>query len=65
MIRSSSILILGMFLLISSEKEAFGYTDPGSGVLVWQMLAAGLVGALFYLRKVSHWFKGKKRGRKD
>ena len=28
------------------------YIDPGSGILVWQMIAAAVVGCLFYLKKV-------------
>jgi hypothetical protein len=28
------------------------YIDPGSGLLVWQMIAAAVVGCLFYLKKV-------------
>lgn len=27
-----------------------GYVDPGSGALIWQMLAAAAVGVLFYFR---------------
>jgi hypothetical protein len=27
------------------------YVDPGSGLLVWQMIVAALVGTLFYLKK--------------
>jgi len=30
----------------------FLYVDPGSGLLVWQMIVAAMVGALFYLKKV-------------
>ncbi|WCJ59692.1 hypothetical protein NXS98_00820 [Fontisphaera persica] len=30
--------------------EIFGYVDPGSGALIWQMLAAAAVGVLFYFR---------------
>jgi hypothetical protein len=26
------------------------YVDPGSGALIWQMLAAAAVGVLFYFR---------------
>jgi hypothetical protein len=37
---------LGLFLL---------YTDPGSGVLLWQILVGGAVGALFYFRKFREW----------
>ena len=35
------------------------YTDPGSGVLLWQILAAGVVGTMFYVRKVIAFFRGK------
>jgi hypothetical protein len=28
------------------------YIDPGSGLLVWQMIAAAVVGCLFYVKKV-------------
>ena len=34
------------------------YTDPGSGVLLWQVLAAGAVGSLFYVRKILSFFRG-------
>jgi hypothetical protein len=27
------------------------YVDPGSGLLVWQMIVAALVGTLFYVKK--------------
>lgn len=27
------------------------YIDPGSGLLVWQMIVAAMVGALFYIKK--------------
>jgi hypothetical protein len=28
------------------------YVDPGSGQLIWQMLAAACVGGLFYIKRV-------------
>jgi hypothetical protein len=27
------------------------YVDPGSGLLVWQMIVAAMIGTLFYLKK--------------
>lgn len=39
------------------------YTDPGSGALLWQVLMAGVVGLLFYVRKFTSWFRGKNRKR--
>jgi hypothetical protein len=43
------------------------YVDPGSGQLVWQMLLAGCVGTLFYVKRIraflarqlGKWFKKK------
>jgi len=54
-----------LFLLsFATERPAHAYTDPGSGVLIWQMLVAGFVGVAFYFRRFTSWFKGKK-GPKD
>jgi hypothetical protein len=33
------------------------YTDPGSGSLILQMVFAGFVGALFYVRRIGSWIK--------
>jgi hypothetical protein len=33
----------------------YAYADPGSGLLIWQMLLAGVAGALFYLRRLLRW----------
>ena len=29
----------------------FSYVDPGSGLLVWQIIISALVGAMFHLKK--------------
>ena len=60
----SNLVICG-FLVLTFEREARAYTDPGSGALLWQMLAAGLFGLVFYLRKLKHWLLGKKPEKKD
>jgi len=57
------ILALVAVLLIGMEREARAYTDPGTGAMIWQMLVAGVVGAAFYFRRFTTWFKNK--GRKD
>lgn len=31
--------------------NAWAYVDPGSGFMLWQLLASVLIGAVFYLRK--------------
>ena len=64
--RFSTLRLLSFLLLLSfaTEHEARAYTDPGSGMLVWQMLVAGFVGVMFYFRRLTSWFRGKK-GSKD
>ncbi len=48
-----------ILLLLASERDLKAYTDPGSGALLWQVLVAGLVGALFYIRKFTAFFRKK------
>lgn len=33
------------------------YADPGSGALLWQILAGSAVGLLFYIRRIVTWVK--------
>ena len=58
-------LPLLLILLAGSEREASAYTDPGTGALILQMLAAGFVSAIFYVRKFTNWFKPKKKDPND
>ena len=37
------------------------YADPGSGVLIWQLLLATFFGATFYFSKLRHWVTAKLR----
>lgn len=41
------ILALGL----ATERQAYAYADPGSGLLVFQSLSAIVSGSLFYFRK--------------
>ena len=49
LLRYASTLVV---LLLLTERAAHAYTDPGSGLLLWQAIMAGLVGLMFYLRKL-------------
>jgi len=53
--------LLLLALLIALEVPASAYTDPGSGLFLWQVLAAGFVGIVFQMRKLAAWFRTKKR----
>lgn len=37
------------------------YADPGSGVLIWQLLLAIFFGGTFYFTKLRHWATAKIR----
>jgi hypothetical protein len=52
-------------LMLATERPAQAYADPGSGALIWQIVAAGFVGLMFYVRKFTSWFKTKKKETQD
>jgi hypothetical protein len=39
-------------LLFAFLSPVYAYADPGSGVLIYQILAGAFVGAIFYVRKI-------------
>jgi hypothetical protein len=52
--------------LVFFEREAKAYADPGSGALLWQILVAGFLGSLFYVRRAVNWFREKfRQGQED
>jgi hypothetical protein len=61
-LRALQVLTAGVLLLSAFQRVAFSYTDPGSGALILQMLAASFVGAVFYFRKILRWFKTGRKG---
>jgi hypothetical protein len=58
MIRVSKLLLLLLVVMLIAESRAYAYTDPGSGTMLLQLLAAFLVGLLFYLRRITAWVRG-------
>jgi hypothetical protein len=61
---SCRLALLLIILLIGIEREAKGYTDPGTGALIWQVLIAGFMGAMFYFRRIKNYilsFRNKQR----
>ena len=45
-------------LVIAATGPAHAYLDPGTGTFILQILAAALVGGLFYIRRVGQAIKG-------
>jgi hypothetical protein len=59
--------LVGLVLLgLAMEQPAAAYTDPGTGALIWQMVAAGFVGVMFYFRRITSFFtRLKNKGPKE
>jgi len=55
--------LLLLALLAAAERPARAYVDPGSGALLWQMVAAGFLGALFQVRKFIARLRRRRRPR--
>ena len=58
-VRGCVQLAILLLLLVSTERPAKAYVDPGSGALVWQGMLATLLGAAFYFRRAIGWIKAK------
>ena len=41
------------------------YADPGSGILIWQLLLALFCGATFFISRIRHWVISKLRAGHD
>jgi hypothetical protein len=51
-----------LLLLAAIEKPAYGYVDPGSGILLVQVLSSALGGVVFFLRKrIRYYFQQTKK----
>ena len=54
-------LLAAVLFVMLVERPAHAYTDPGSGLLLWQGLMAALVGAGFYFRKFFYQLFSRRR----
>ena len=50
-------LVTLAMLLMAMPQPAHAYVDPGSGAMLWQILAAAVIGSLFYVRKGFTWVR--------
>lgn len=49
--RSRGARALLVLALVGFPTFAWAYVDPGSGLLLWQLLASVVIGALFYVKQ--------------
>jgi hypothetical protein len=55
------IAFLTILIGIAGPLRAQGYVDPGAGAMLWQILAAFFIGAVFLFRKLLfRWFRKRK-----
>jgi hypothetical protein len=62
---ASQLGLLLSTLTRSSTQQAFIYTDPGSGTLVWQLLLAAFFGVAFYFRRFKEALLRRKRDKQE
>jgi hypothetical protein len=56
-VKSAALSLVFLFaVLLAMPQQASAYVDPGSGAMLWQALAAILLGLMFYIRRVRAWF---------
>jgi len=46
-----------LLLVMAVPRLAQAYVDPGSGAMLWQVAAAAVIGALFYVRRFVMWLR--------
>ncbi len=49
-------LSLVLYLCLLFPSYAHAYSDPGSGIMLWQLTASFFIGLLFYFRRVIGFF---------
>lgn len=44
------LLLQGLGIVVALERPAYGYVDPGSGLLLFQIAGSMFAGAMFFMR---------------
>ncbi|MCM0083730.1 hypothetical protein L4X63_19255 [Geomonas sp. Red32] len=45
-------LLAVLYLCLLFPSYAHAYSDPGSGLMLWQLIVSFFIGAMFYFRKI-------------
>ena len=51
LVYSSLTVLQWLFLIAAMQRPAYGYVDPGSGMLIVQFVGSILSGGIFFLRR--------------
>jgi hypothetical protein len=57
--RCAAALLSLALLTMAVPQKASAYVDPGTGSMLWQMAAAGVIGSLFYVRRIVRWIRDR------
>jgi hypothetical protein len=53
-----------LIIVFPLAVPAYGYTDPGSGLMLWQVLGAVFIGLMFHARRVvTYVWPGRRKDR--
>lgn len=53
------IVLLSIAIFIAAASPVYAYSDPGSGLLIYQLIGSALVGSVFYATKFKKWVLSK------
>jgi len=51
--------ILAFAAIMAFPQMAQAYVDPGTGAMLWQVGAATVIGALFYVKRIVRWLRDR------
>jgi len=61
-----AVALLSLLVLVMAVPQpAAAYVDPGSGAMIWQILAAALFGSLFRIKRITGWIRARFRKVED
>lgn len=62
---TKNVFKLTLLLTIGTTATAHAYSDPGSGLMLVQILGSTVVGALFYFHKIKKFLTFKLKTKKN
>jgi hypothetical protein len=53
------VAITLLAFILATPRMASAYVDPGSGAMIWQIVAAAFIGSMFYARRGVSWIRAR------
>jgi len=61
LISFSLAVFITLCMIVGSERRAWGYVDPGTGLIALQTIASVVAGYAYYVRRRIHAFFARKK----